>query len=163
MGSFMRTWRVQPVWPTYVISQSGQGIRFTTPFCWSEGTGSFEFTRMWDRVWWCLKYVRVLRGVRTHLIDSERFRMYGNSYNCGHWWFCIGTSASAFCYQSLAGISVWIVAFGGSVLGSGCCLVTSVSVLCYQSRSQPLLINRGASLLPTAYDRLINRCYINPS
>ena len=98
---------MQPVWPTYVISQSGQGIRFTTPFCWSEGTGSFGFTRMWDRVWWCLKYVRVLRGVRTHLIDSERFRMYGNSYNCGLWRFCIGTSASALCYQSLAGISVW--------------------------------------------------------
>ena len=36
----------------------------------------------------------------THLIDSERFRMYGNSYNCGLWKFCIGTSASALCCAS---------------------------------------------------------------
>ena len=108
---------------------------------------------------------RVWRGVMTHLIDSERFRMYGNSYNCGLWKFCIGTFASALCYQSLAGISIWNYNCGlwRSVLGNDCCLVTSVSVLCYQSCSQPLLINREASLLPAAYDRLINRCHANSS
>ena len=40
MCSFLRTCRVHPVWPTYIIPQSKQGIRYTTPFHWLRETGS---------------------------------------------------------------------------------------------------------------------------
>ena len=36
--SFLWTWRMCPVWLTYVMSQSAQGIRYTTPFLWSGGS-----------------------------------------------------------------------------------------------------------------------------
>ena len=67
MYSFMQTC---PVWPTNILSQSEQGIRYTTPFCWSGGTGSFGCTRT---VQGGLKACLDLRGVRTLLIAQRGF------------------------------------------------------------------------------------------
>ena len=60
---------------------------YTTYFHCSASLGC---TKTWDRVWWGLKHVQIRRGVKTRLIDSERFWMFG----------------------------IKTVVFGGSVLGS---------------------------------------------
>ena len=45
--SFILHVREQPDCPTYVLSQSLQGILYTTPFRWSRGTGSLGLTNIW--------------------------------------------------------------------------------------------------------------------
>ena len=76
--SFILQARERPDCPTYVLSQSPQGILYTTPFCCSIGTGSFDLTNIWRRVRFGLSRTRTSSFSRSLLMVSDSPRMYGS-------------------------------------------------------------------------------------
>ena len=76
--SFILHARERPDCPTYVLSQSLQGILYTTPFCGSRGTGSLGLTNIWRRVRFGLSCTRTSSFSMSLLMVSESPQTYGS-------------------------------------------------------------------------------------